>query len=43
VGGVLAAGAASAQGLEEIEQAWGAWMEKTQRTRGGLVVMHAGG
>ncbi len=36
-------GAASrAQGVEEIEQAWRGWMEKTQRTRGGLVVVRAG-
>ncbi len=38
----LAAGASRAQGVEEIEQAWRGWMEKTQRTRGGLVVMHGG-
>lgn len=39
---VSAAGTAAAQGVEDIEQAWRGWMEKTQRTRGGLVVMHAG-
>ena len=31
-----------AQGVEEIEQAWRGWMEKTRRTRGGLAVVHAG-
>jgi len=36
------AGASRAQGVEEIEQAWRGWMEKTQRTRGSLVVMRAG-
>lgn len=39
---VLFAGSASAQGVEDIEQAWRGWMEKTQRTRGGLVVFQAG-
>jgi CubicO group peptidase (beta-lactamase class C family) len=33
---------ALAQGVEEIEQAWRGWMEKTRRTRGGLEVVHAG-
>lgn len=36
------AGASRAQGVEEIEQAWRGWMEKTQRTRGGLVVVRGG-
>lgn len=35
-------GAASAQGVEHIEQAWRDWMAKTQRTHGGLAVMQAG-
>jgi CubicO group peptidase (beta-lactamase class C family) len=39
---VSAAGSAFAQGVEDIEQAWRGWMEKTQRTRGGLVVMRGG-
>jgi len=39
---VSAAGTAVAQGVGDIEHAWRGWMEKTQRTRGGLVVMHAG-
>ncbi len=38
----FATGSASAQGVEDIEQAWRGWMEKTQRTRGGLVVMRGG-
>lgn len=39
---VCGAGTAAAQGVEDIERAWRGWMEKTQRTRGGLVVMQAG-
>ena len=39
---VGAAGPATAQGVADIEQAWRDWMSQTQRTRGGLVVMHAG-
>lgn len=39
---MLIPGLAAAQGIEDIEQAWRGWMSQTQRTRGGLVVMHAG-
>lgn len=37
-----ATGAAEAQTVQDIEQAWRGWMAKQERSTGGLVVLHGG-